>query len=143
MVDVCNHQIRMIYHPAVSLSNGSLVISTFYFFRKQNFIVKALEIAFFCIEAVGIIRKHQTVSNLFLRIFLFQCADCSGAHIIEPPHVPVQKHYPAFGFYKFFQCFFDFFTDICFEYLLMSDKNAGYHFILLPFHFSKQKNFSV
>lgn len=132
----------MIYHPAVPLGDGSLVISTFYFFRKQNFIVKALKIAFFCIETVGVIREHQAASDFFVRVFFFHRADCSGAHFVEPSHFPVQEHCPAFGFYELFQCFFDLFTDIRLKNLPVSGKTQVT--ILFYSHFpSQNKKVSV
>ena len=112
MVDVCEYKVRMIYHPAVPLGDGGFVISIFYFFRQEDFIIKSLVIGFFGIELVGKMRSYQTKADILLRVLFLQFSDSFGTHLVKPAHSSVQEHCPAFGFYELFQCFFDLFTDI-------------------------------
>ena len=107
MVDVCEYKVRMIYHPAVPLGDGGFVISLFYFFRQEDFIIKSLVIGFFGIELVGKMRSYQTKADILLRVLFLQFSDSFGTHLVKPAHSSVQEHCPAFGFYELFQCFFD------------------------------------
>lgn len=132
----------MIYHPAVPLGDGGFVISIFYFFRQEDFIIKSLVIGFFGIELVGKMRSYQTKADILLRVLFLQFSDSFGTHLVKPAHSSVQEHCPAFGFYELFQCFFDLFTDIRLKNLPVSGKTQVT--ILFYSHFpSQNKKVSV
>ena len=142
VVDVCEYKVRMIYHPAVPLGDGGFVISIFYFFRQEEFIIKSLGIGFFGIGLVGKMRSYQTKSGILLRVLFLQLSDIFGTHLVKPAHSSVKEHCPAFGFFELFQFLFDLFPYIRLKNLPLS--RIAQVTILFYSHFpSQNKKVSV